>query len=89
LRDSICACAGLRGDIPMTADIRLPAMVKIGAGAFNEVAGILSHLRCINPLIVTDAFLSGSGLADRLKQQILASGIACEVFSGSVADPTK
>jgi len=72
----------------MTADIQIPAILKIGAGAFNEAAGILPRLKCSRPLIVTDVFLAGRGLAGRLQEQIVASGIACEIFSGSVADPT-
>jgi len=72
----------------MAADIRLPGILKIGAGTFSEVAGILTGLKCNRPLIVTDAFLAGSGLASKLKDQIVAGGIECEIFSGSVADPT-
>jgi alcohol dehydrogenase class IV len=72
----------------MTADIRIPAILKIGGGAFNEAAGILPGLKCRQPFIVTDAFLAGSGLAGRLKDQIVASGSHCKIFAGSVADPT-
>ena len=72
----------------MTADIRIPAILKVGAGTFNETAGILPGLKSRRPLIVTDAFLAGSGLAGRLKGQIVAGGIDCEIFAGSVADPT-
>jgi alcohol dehydrogenase class IV len=72
----------------MTADIRIPAILKIGAGALNETVGILADLKCHRPLIVTDAFVAGSGVAGRLRTQIAASGIHCEIFAGSVADPT-
>jgi alcohol dehydrogenase class IV len=72
----------------MTADIRIPPIMKIGAGALSEVAAIVAHLNCRRPLIVTDAFLAGCGLAGKLRNQILASGIQCEVFSGAVPDPT-
>jgi alcohol dehydrogenase class IV len=72
----------------MTADIRIPAILRIGAGAFNDAAGVLANLKCRRPLIVTDAFLAGRGLASKLQKQIAASGIDCEIFSGSVADPT-
>jgi hypothetical protein len=72
----------------MTADIRIPAILKIGGGAFDEAAGILPGLKCRQAFIVTDAFLAGSGLAGRLKDQIVASGIDCKIFAGSVADPT-
>jgi alcohol dehydrogenase class IV len=72
----------------MTADIRIPPIMKIGAGAFSEVPAILASLNCICPLIVTDAFLAGCGLAEKLQDQILATGIQCKVFSGAVPDPT-
>jgi alcohol dehydrogenase class IV len=72
----------------MTADIRIPAILKVGVGASNEAAGILPGLKCRQPLIVTDAFLAGCGLAGRLKDQIVANGIDCKIFAGSVADPT-
>jgi alcohol dehydrogenase class IV len=70
------------------AEIRIPAVLRIGAGAFCEAAPILRGFLCKRPLIVTDAFLSASGLAERLRVQLEESGIACAIFDGSVADPT-
>ncbi len=72
----------------MMAEIQIPALMKIGAGAFSEVALILTRLKCSRPLIVTDAFLVSCGLAEKLRDQILQAGIPCEVFSGTVPDPT-
>jgi alcohol dehydrogenase class IV len=72
----------------MMAEIRIPPLMKIGAGAFSEVALILAGLKCSRPLIVTDAFLVSCGLAERLRDQIVQAGIPCEVFSGTVPDPT-
>jgi alcohol dehydrogenase class IV len=72
----------------MMAEIQIPALMKIGAGAFSEVASILTRLKCSRPLIVTDAFLVSCGLAEKLQDQIVQSGIPCEVFSGTVPDPT-
>lgn len=46
----------------MMAEIQIPALMKIGAGAFSEVALILTGLKCSRPLIVTDAFLVSCGL---------------------------
>ena len=53
-------------------------MPALPASAFN----------CARPLIVTDAFLMGQGLPSRLKDLIVEAGIACEIFSGTVPDPT-
>jgi alcohol dehydrogenase class IV len=72
----------------MMAEIQIPALMKIGAGAFSEVASILTRLKCSRPLIVTDAFLVSCGLAEKLQGQIVQAGIPCEVFSGTVPDPT-
>jgi alcohol dehydrogenase class IV len=72
----------------MMAEIQIPAFMKIGAGAFSEVASILTRLKCSRPLIVTDAFLVSCGLAEKLRDQIVQAGIPCEVFSGTVPDPT-
>jgi alcohol dehydrogenase class IV len=72
----------------MMAEIQIPALMKIGAGAFSEVASILARLKCSRPLIVTDAFLVSCGLAEKLQDQIIQAGIPCEVFSGTVPDPT-
>jgi alcohol dehydrogenase class IV len=72
----------------MMAEIQIPALMKIGAGAFSEVAPILTRLKCSRPLIVTDAFLVSCGLAEKLHDQIVQAGIPCEVFSGTVPDPT-
>jgi alcohol dehydrogenase class IV len=72
----------------MMAEIKIPALMKIGAGAFSEVALILTGLKCSRPLIVTDAFLVSCGLAEKLQDQIVQAGIPCEVFSGTVPDPT-
>jgi alcohol dehydrogenase class IV len=72
----------------MTAEIQIPAIMKIGAGAFSEVGPILTRLRCCRPLIVTDPYLVSCGLAARLQEQIVQAGIPCEVFSETVPDPT-
>src|SRR5580692_11942587 len=72
----------------MIAEIQIPSLLKIGAGAFSEVALILSSLKCRRPLIVTDPFLVSCGLAEKLRDQIVQAGIPCEVFSGTVPDPT-
>jgi alcohol dehydrogenase class IV len=72
----------------MIADIQVPPIMKIGAGAFGEIPAILKRLNCSRPLIVTDLFLVGQGLPSKLRDQIVASGASCEIFSGTVPDPT-
>src|SRR5580698_9079422 len=72
----------------MTAEIQIPAILKIGAGAFSEVGLVLARLQCNRPLIVTDAYLVSCGLASRLQNQFVQAGIPSEVFAETVPDPT-
>jgi alcohol dehydrogenase class IV len=72
----------------MIADIQIPGILKVGAGAIGEVPAFLKRLGCRRPLIVTDAFLMGKGLPDKLREQICSTGVECGIFSGTVPDPT-
>jgi alcohol dehydrogenase class IV len=72
----------------MTADILIPPIIKIGSGSFLEVPSILRRLDVRRPLIVTDAFFVSQGLPNKLKQQLLDSGLECGIFSETVPDPT-
>ncbi len=72
----------------MTAEIRIPSVLRIGGGSFAEVHILLRKLGCRRPLIVTDPFMVKSGLVARLQEQIEAAGLACLVFSDTVPDPT-
>ena len=72
----------------MAIEILVPPLIKIGGGAIAEAPGILRNLGVKNPLIVTDAFLVRSGMAEALSQQLEQAGIACGVFSETVPDPT-
>jgi len=72
----------------MAAEIQIPLVLKIGAGAFGEAASTLARLQCSRPLIVTDAFMMSCGLAARLHDQLVQAGIPCAIFSETVPDPT-
>jgi alcohol dehydrogenase class IV len=72
----------------MTAEIQIPSILKIGGGAFSEIAPILARLGCKRTLIVTDAFQTGRGLPDQLRAQIESAGTLCGIFSETVPDPT-
>ncbi len=72
----------------MSVEIRIPSLLKIGGGAFNEAGVVLSQLGSKRPLIITDPFLKKTGLAERLQQQLHSAGIEAEVFHDTVADPT-
>ena len=72
----------------MSAEIRIPSILKIGGGAFGEAGALLAQLNCKRPLIVTDPFLQKQGLADRLLKQIEDAGMGAAIFHDTVADPT-
>jgi alcohol dehydrogenase class IV len=72
----------------MSADIQIPAMLRIGGGSFQEASSLLMRLKAKRPLIVTDPFLMQSGLAEKLRTQIEEAGMRCEIFHQTVADPT-
>ena len=72
----------------MQASIRIPSLLRIGGGAFDEVAGVLGELGCARPLLVTDPYMVRTGLAQRLQEQIRAAGLACGLFHETLPDPT-
>src|ERR1700733_9508981 len=75
-------------EVKMTAEIRIPPILKIGGGSFATVATLLPRLRAKRPLIVTDPFLMKTQLAERLAAQITGAGLRCEIFHETVPDPT-
>jgi len=72
----------------MSAEILIPSILKIGGGSFEEVPELLLRLKCKRPLIVTDPFLMRGQLPGALQRAIKDAGIACAIFSETVADPT-
>ncbi len=72
----------------MMAEIKIPAILRIGGGSLAGVAAILLRLRCRRPLIVTDPFLMKTQLAEKLATQIRDAGLSCEIFHETVSDPT-
>ncbi|MBX9931470.1 MAG: iron-containing alcohol dehydrogenase [Methylobacterium sp.] len=72
----------------MVSPIALPRLMRIGAGAFGLLPEILSELDLSRPFVVTDAYLAGSGLVDRMVDRLAARGVTAAVFSGTVPDPT-
>jgi alcohol dehydrogenase class IV len=72
----------------MAIEVLVPPIIKIGGGAITEAPSVLKRLGVKHPLIVTDAFLVRTGLADSLRRHFEKAGIACEVFSETVPDPT-
>lgn len=65
-----------------------PRLLRVGAGAVAEIAGVLSRFGFTRPLVVTDPFMVSSGLVQRCLDPLQKAGIAAQVFSDTVADPT-
>ncbi len=59
-----------------------------GRGSVRNLGPEARKLGARRALIVTDAFLAGSGAAERVRAVLEGSGIACEVFSGVQPNPT-
>lgn len=72
----------------MVADIALPRLAKIGAGAINELGSVVAQLGIRRPVLVTDRYLDETGQAERLVKILQAEGADAAVFSGAVPDPT-
>ena len=70
------------------ASIHLPRVLRIGAGASQQLAATLVELDLSRPLLVTDPFMVQCGYARRVEEQLEASGFEFGVFSDCVPDPT-
>jgi alcohol dehydrogenase class IV len=72
----------------MTAEIKIPPILKLGGGSFADASALLLRLQCKRPLLVTDPFLMKNQLAERLAKQMKDAGLSCAIFHETVADPT-
>lgn len=73
----------------MKSNIVLPRHMRMYGGAFADTGELLASLGLSRPLIVTDTFISKSGLADKLVSQMEAAGLSnVRIFDGVVPDPT-
>ena len=70
------------------AAIHLPRLLRVGAGVSRELPNALKTLGVSRPLLVTDSFMSASGLMNPLIETLEEAGIKHKVFDGCVPDPT-
>lgn len=81
--------APIGGVSPMTVRVCTPRFMSVGSGALNGVAGLLSRIGSIqNPLIVTDKFMSESGMASRVQNLLKQAGMRSALFDTVLPDPT-
>lgn len=72
----------------MTAHISLPRIAKIGAGAVEEIGNVVAQLGYTRPLLVTDKFMTSTGVSQQILDFLSAAGLAPAIFDGVVPDPT-
>ncbi|WP_116367199.1 iron-containing alcohol dehydrogenase [Parahaliea mediterranea] len=72
----------------MSANITLPRVLRIGAGASGELAAVLAELGYQRPLLVTDPFMMAQGFGERLMAPLTEAGVAWGLFGECVPDPT-
>src|SRR5207248_7835145 len=75
-------------EAPMVATVTMPRLLHIGAGAVAEIATVLGRLGVKMPLIVTDGFMVSSGTLAKVTDALDRAGLAWQVFSDTVPDPT-
>ncbi|MEV0643239.1 iron-containing alcohol dehydrogenase [Streptomyces sp. NPDC050619] len=72
----------------MVASLSLPRILRVGGGAVGELGDVVAGLGLRRPLLVTDAFLAGTGAAERLMATLRDAGVQPHLFAGTVPDPT-
>lgn len=70
------------------SSIALPRLLRIGAGAIDEVPAALAQLALNRPVVITDGYIAESGALGRLQSLLAAAGIQVRAFTGSIPDPT-
>jgi alcohol dehydrogenase class IV len=71
-----------------TIIFQAPRIVEVGGGSVARAATLLGRLGLSRPLIVSDPFMVSSGLIDRLTGPLGAAGIAYDIFSDTIPEPT-
>jgi alcohol dehydrogenase len=72
----------------VTAHISLPRIAKIGAGAVEEIGDLIVQLGYTRPALVTDTFMTTTGVSQQVLDRLSAAGLSPAMFDGVVPDPT-
>ncbi len=72
----------------MQINFAAPRLMLAGGGTISRLPEVLAKLGLRRPLIVTDPFMVSSGLLERCAGPLREAGIAFDVFSETVPDPT-
>lgn len=68
--------------------VSLPRIMRIGAGALNELPDVLAQIGLKSPVVITDEYLAKSGAAAKVEAILRSKGMDARVFAGVVPDPT-
>lgn len=77
-----------QGSSYMSANINLPRILRVGAGASDQLPATLDELKVSRPLLITDPFLVECGHCGKMEELLRTAGADYEVFSDCVPDPT-
>jgi len=66
----------------------IPTINLFGQGSVNDVGTQVKTLGGKKVLIVTDVMLAKLGMADKVKDIIVAAGLECVIFNGAEPNPT-
>jgi alcohol dehydrogenase class IV len=72
----------------MISQFNVPATIIAGGGASQEVGRQLLQHGATRVLLVTDAFMIASGVAEKITAEVERAGLALAVFGGVQPDPT-
>ncbi len=72
----------------MSASIQLPRVLRVGAGASQQLTHTLAQLGLQRPLLVTDPFMLQCGYAGDIEAMLEDGGYPFGLFADSVPDPT-
>jgi alcohol dehydrogenase class IV len=70
------------------AAITLPRIIRTGGGALAELPDALAQCGLSRPFVVTDNFLAGNGMVDRMTDVLSCAGMTPRLFTDIVPDPT-
>ncbi len=66
----------------------IPTVSLMGVGSSKETGEQVKALGASKALLVTDKGISGMGMADQIKEQVEAAGVAVVIFDGAEPNPT-
>lgn len=75
-------------DARLSANINLPRVLRVGAGASRCLVDTLSQFGLSRPFLVTDPYMVDCGYVEKIQTQFAQGKLEYGVFSDSVPDPT-